>query len=105
MNSRFLKGMVVTAAIVLSGLSGPAWAGGSDDLGCSNATLKGAYAFGVTNYAFALVVTGIEIFDGNGKFTRVITPATAFQRSSHRRGGRTAPTRLIPTAQGARCST
>jgi len=70
MNSRFLKGMVVTAAIVLSGLSGPAWAGGSDDLGCSNATLKGAYAFGVTNYAFALVVTGIEIFDGNGKFTQ-----------------------------------
>jgi hypothetical protein len=69
MNSWFLKGMM-TAAIVLPTLSGAAWAGGRDDLGCSNATLKGAYAFGVTNYAFPLVVAGIKIFDGKGNFTQ-----------------------------------
>jgi len=77
MNSRFLKGMVVTAAIVLPGLSGPAWAGGSDDFGCSNATLKGKYAFGVTAYTpLGLpngppeVVTGIKVFYGDGTLTQ-----------------------------------
>ena len=77
MNSRFLKGMVVTAAIVLPGLSGPAWAGGSDDFGCSNATLKGKYAFGVTAYTPPglpngppEVVTGIKVFYGDGTLTQ-----------------------------------
>ena len=45
----FSKG-ILAAAIALPALSGAAWAGGSDDFGCSNATLKGEYAFGVTNY-------------------------------------------------------
>jgi len=74
MNSRFLKGMVVTAAIALPALSGGARA---DDFGCSDATLKGEYAFGVTAYTPAglpdgppQVITGIAIFDGKGKFTQ-----------------------------------
>ena len=32
---------LVAAAMALSALSGAAWAGGGDDFGCSNATLKG----------------------------------------------------------------
>jgi hypothetical protein len=45
--------------------------------GCSNATLKGQYAFGVTAYTPAgfpngppQVVAGIKIFDGKGNFTQ-----------------------------------
>ncbi len=41
---------IVAATIALPALSGVAWAGGTDDYGCSNATLKGEYAFGGTNY-------------------------------------------------------
>jgi len=48
MKSWLFQGMVAT--IALSGLSGSAWAGGGDDFGCSNATLKGEYAFAVTAY-------------------------------------------------------
>jgi hypothetical protein len=51
-------------------LSGAAWAGGSDDFGCSNATLKGEYAFGVTNLTIPQVVAGIKVFDGNGNLTQ-----------------------------------
>jgi len=70
-NSWNFKGMLA-AAIVLPALSGVAWAGGTDDFGCSNATLKGEYAFGVTNYVGnpIVVVAGIEVFDGNGNFTQ-----------------------------------
>ena len=46
MESWFLKGMLA-AAIALPALSGGAR---SDDFGCSDATLKGEYAFGVTAY-------------------------------------------------------
>jgi hypothetical protein len=55
-------------------LSGVARAGRTDDYGCSNATLKGEYAFGVT--AFPLpdgppgVVNGIKVFDGQGNLTQ-----------------------------------
>ncbi len=69
MKSSLLKGMM-TAAIVLPALSGAAWAGGDDDFGCSNATLKGLYAFGVTNYIIPQVVAGIKIFDGRGNLTQ-----------------------------------
>jgi hypothetical protein len=69
MKSWLSKGMLA-GTILLPALSSAAWAGESDDFGCSNATLKGAYAFGVTNYTFPLVVTGIEVFDGKGKFTQ-----------------------------------
>ena len=76
MNSWNFKGMLA-AAIVLPALSGPAWAGGTDDFGCSNATLNGEYAFGVTAYTPAglpngppAVVTGIKVFYGDGTLTQ-----------------------------------
>ena len=66
---RPLRSGLIAAAIALPGLSGAAWAGG-DDFGCSNATLKGLYAFGVTTYTPPGVVNGIKIFDGNGNLTQ-----------------------------------
>jgi hypothetical protein len=78
MKSWFFKG-VLAAAIVLPALSGVAWAGGTNDYGCSNATLKGEYAFGVTFYTPApppspppttVVVNGIKVFDGQGNLTQ-----------------------------------
>src|SRR6202008_1295650 len=78
MKSCFWKGMLA-AVIALPALGGAAWAGGTDDFGCSNATLKGEYAFGVTNYTPAPppsppppteVVTGIKVFDGQGNLTQ-----------------------------------
>jgi hypothetical protein len=71
MNNWLLKS-VLSAVTVLPALSGAAWAGGGDDFGCSNATLKGEYAFGVTNYVGnpIVVVAGIKVFDGNGNFTQ-----------------------------------
>jgi hypothetical protein len=78
MNSWLVKGMLA-AAIALPALSSAAWAGGTDDFGCSNATLKGEYAFGVTVYTPAgppfpppstVVVNGIKVFDGHGNLTQ-----------------------------------
>ena len=71
MKSWFLNG-VLPATISLLWLSSASWAGGTDDFGCSNATLTGEYAFGVTNYVGnpIVVVAGIEVFDGNGNFTQ-----------------------------------
>src|SRR5215472_9296680 len=72
MISWLLKG-TLAAAIASSVLGGVA---GADDFGCSNATLKGEYAFGGTAYTPPgtsgppEVFTGIAIFDGNGKFTQ-----------------------------------
>jgi hypothetical protein len=69
MKSWFLKG-TLAAIIALPALSSATRAGGTDDYGCSNATLKGEYAFGVTNYLLPQVVAGIKIFDGHGNFTQ-----------------------------------
>jgi hypothetical protein len=69
MNSWVFKSLLA-AAIALPALSSAAWAGGTDDFGCSNATLKGEYAFGVTNYTVPSVAAGIKVFDGNGNFTQ-----------------------------------
>src|SRR6516165_12103973 len=76
MKKLLLKEMLAVS-IALPALSGAAWAGGSDDFGCSNATLKGEYAFGVTAYTPPglpdgppEVVAGIEVFDGRGNFTQ-----------------------------------
>jgi hypothetical protein len=76
MNSQLCAG-ILAAAIALSPVSGPAWAGGSDDFGCSNATLKGEYAFGVTAYTPPglpsgppSVTAGIKVFDGQGGVTQ-----------------------------------
>jgi hypothetical protein len=74
MNNWRWKGMLA-AAIALPALSGVAWADNND--GCSNATLKGQYAFGVTSYTPPgqpngppQVVAGIKDFDGKGNFTQ-----------------------------------
>ena len=105
MKGWFWRG-AVAATIAVPGMSGAAWAGGTDDFGCSNATLKGAYAFGVTNYTPPpQVVAGIRFTTARAISPSVITSATASQPSSHRRGRKRAPTRSIPTAQGATCST
>jgi len=68
---------IMAAAIAVPTLSSAAWAGGTDDFGCSNATLKGEYAFGGTDYTPAGlpngppgVFAGISFFDGNGHFTQ-----------------------------------
>lgn len=68
------------AAVASLFLTGAAWAQNSrnaDNFECSNATLHGEYAFGVTNYTPppsqnipTKVVTGIKVFDGQGNFTQ-----------------------------------
>jgi hypothetical protein len=70
------KGMLASV-IAIPALSGAAWAGGGDDFGCSNATLKGLYSFGVTDYTPPGlpngppgVVNGIKVFDGHGSLTQ-----------------------------------
>jgi hypothetical protein len=76
MNSWFWTRMLA-AAIISPALSGAAWAGGSDDLGCSNATLKGDYAFSVLTIASATgpnVVVGLGTFDGRGGFKQIDYP-------------------------------
>ena len=40
------------------------------DFTCSNATLTGTYAVGVTNLTTRQVVADIAVFDGNGNFTQ-----------------------------------
>ena len=55
---RWLFQGMLAVAIALPALSGVAWAGGTDDFGCSNATLKGEYAFGVTDYNLWQSVVG-----------------------------------------------
>ena len=76
MKSWLWKGMLA-AAIALPALSGVARAQSNDNDGCTNATLKGDYAFGVTAYTPPglpdgppRVVVGIKTFDGRGKFTQ-----------------------------------
>ena len=77
---KWLSEVAPLAAIASLALIGAAWAGGTDDFGCSNTTLKGEYAFGVTSYTSAsvpngppyvvTVVNGIKVFDGHGNFTQ-----------------------------------
>ena len=102
---RWLHGRTLVAAIALPALSGAAWAGGPDDFGCSNATLKGEYAFGVTSYTPNYppnVVAGIKVFDGNGNFTqRDYQGDTSRDPTSRRQGKKGAPIRSIPTARAA----
>ena len=71
---RWLSKGTLVAVIAMSALSGVARA---HDFGCSEATLKGEYAFGATAYTPPgspdgppSVVTGIKIFDGKGKLTQ-----------------------------------
>jgi hypothetical protein len=73
-----LKG-VVAAAIALPALSGTARAGGiNDHFVCSNATLRGDYAFSVLTVVAVpgvpSVVVGLGTFDGKGGFTQIDYP-------------------------------
>ena len=75
MKTRPWKGKtMLVAAIALSALNGAARADGQ---ACSNATLNGLYAFGVTAYTPPgqpngppKVTAGIKDFDGKGNFTQ-----------------------------------
>lgn len=74
MRSRLWNGMLV-ATIALPALSGSARAQSTDDDGCTNATLKGDYAFAVNAWIgqppTPQFVVGIAEFDGRGRFTQV----------------------------------
>jgi hypothetical protein len=111
MKTWFWNGMIA-ALIALPALSGVARADSDHSDGCTNATLKGEYAFGVTSYTPPnlpdgppAVVAGIKVFDGKGNLTSVITGATPFRPNSHRQQGsrtqRPASTRSFPTAPAA----
>ena len=68
---------MLSVVIVLPALSGAAWGGETDDFGCSNATLKGDYAFSVLNVATPAgpsVVLGLTTFDGKGGLTQIDYP-------------------------------
>ena len=70
------KGLLA-AAIALPALGGAAWA--HDDGGCSDATLKGDYAFSVLTIVAAEpagpgVVVGLGTFDGRGGFKQTDFP-------------------------------
>jgi hypothetical protein len=70
---------MLASVIALPALSGAVRAGGSDDLGCSNAMLKGDYAFAVLTIVAASppgpgVVVGLGTFDGKGGFTQIDYP-------------------------------
>jgi hypothetical protein len=83
MKSWFLKGTMM-AAIALPALSGVVRAGGTDDFSCSNATLKGAYAFAVLTVASATgpgVVVVHGRFDGKGGYTQIDYPGDGLRTS------------------------
>ena len=64
----FCKTVFATAVISAIAVSLPSAQAQAN--GCSNATLKGEYAFSVTAYTPPQVVAGIKTFDGNGNFTQ-----------------------------------
>jgi hypothetical protein len=105
MKSWFWKGLLA-AAIALPALTGTAWAGGSDDLGCSKATLKGAYAFSVLTIAGDApqgpnVVVGLGTFDGRGGFTQIDYPGDDFANLGMTfRGPQTGSYKVNPNCTG-----
>jgi hypothetical protein len=70
MKSWLWKGMLA-ATIALPALSSVARAQSTDNDGCTNATLKGDYAFSVVDFILPQVVVGIGRFDGKGGYTQV----------------------------------
>ena len=98
---KWLSEATPLAAIASLVLTGAAWAGGADDFGCSNATLKGEYAFGVTNFTIPQVVAGIKVFDGNGNLTQRDYIGNSVPAEFAPRGKKQGPTRSIPTARVA----
>jgi hypothetical protein len=78
MKSWLWNGMLA-AAIALPALSGVARAQITDNDGCSNATLRGDYAFTVTGLSGFVV--GIGRFDGEGNYTQVDYPGDGLLRT------------------------
>jgi hypothetical protein len=66
---------ILAAALALPAASGVARAQSTDNDGCSDATLKGDYAFVVTALTNQTFVVGIGRFDGKGGFTQIDYPA------------------------------
>ena len=81
-------------------LSGAARAQNTDDDGCTNATLKGDYAFAVTGPQF---VVGIGRFDGKGGFTQVdyISDSLRTTGAISFRGGETGSYTVNPDCTGS----
>ena len=111
MKRRLSKGTLL-AAIALPALSAAAWAGGSDDFGCSDATLKGEYAFGVTAYTPpglpdgpSSVVAGIKVSTAAAGSLSATTTVTPYERVARpilpRKGRKRAPIWSLPTARAA----
>ena len=76
---RWLAKATLLAAIAFPAVSDAAWAGGTEDFGCSKATLKGDYAFSVLTIVAASppgpgVVVGLGTFDGRGGFKQIDYP-------------------------------
>jgi len=76
---RWLAKATLLVAIAFPAVSDAAWAGGTEDFGCSKATLKGEYAFSVLTTVAASppgpgVVVGLGTFDGKGGFTQIDYP-------------------------------
>ena len=69
------------------------------DYGCSNATVKGECAFGVTNLTSPQVVAVSRFSTVTATSHGVITKATPLPLSSHRQDRKEEPTRSIPTAK------
>ena len=57
-------------AITMSAIAVPALSAVARADGCTNATLKGEYAFGATAFPGPHVVAGIKVFDGSGNLTQ-----------------------------------
>ena len=70
--NNWVSGGLLAAVITLPALSGTAWAQDNDK--CSNATLKGDYAFSVVDFTTQSVVVGLGKFDGKGGFTQIDYP-------------------------------
>jgi hypothetical protein len=109
MKSWLWKGMLA-ATIALPALSVTARAQSNDNDGCTNATLKGDYAFSVTGWTLSPgpvwvpnFVVGIGRFDGKGNFTQVDYGADDLRTmgATSFRGGETGSYTVNPDCTGS----
>jgi hypothetical protein len=102
MKSWLWKGMFA-AVISLPALSGVARAQSTDNDGCTNATLRGDYAFSVIDFILPQVVVGIGRFDGKGGFTQVdyISDSLRTTGAISFRGGETGSYTVNPDCTGS----
>ena len=105
MKSWLWKGMLAVA-IALPAQSGVVRAQSTDDDGCTNATLRGDYAFSVVDFILHKLEWASGDLTAMAVSHRLITSAIAFGRPERPalEAVRLAATRSIPTAQGAKRS-